>query len=242
MDRYEVTNREYKAFVDAGGYGNRTLLDRAFPERPGGGCVGGRDGLVQGRDRPPGRIRGVSARIPTGRLITRSAASKVRGSRICPVRREGASDDRTLGAGTALLSVGQLDYRAAQQLRKLRSEAGKDRRPERVRVADIVGNVREWCFNEVGPAAPRGRGVDGRYIPCRMDHPEGSIRSRRHAWIPLVRTFDDAAALGRLRQPVRRPSCGTIARKSPWRSPNSHLPAALRIRESPAQSRGGGDR
>ena len=24
MDRYEVTNREYKAFVDAGGYGNRT--------------------------------------------------------------------------------------------------------------------------------------------------------------------------------------------------------------------------
>lgn len=24
MDRYEVSNREYKAFVDAGGYGNRT--------------------------------------------------------------------------------------------------------------------------------------------------------------------------------------------------------------------------
>ena len=30
MDRYEVTNREYKAFVDAGGYGNRTYWTDPF--------------------------------------------------------------------------------------------------------------------------------------------------------------------------------------------------------------------
>ncbi len=53
LDRFEVTNREFKAFVDAGGYANRDYWKEAFVEN--------------GRDAPVGRARWRVSAIGPGR-------------------------------------------------------------------------------------------------------------------------------------------------------------------------------
>jgi dienelactone hydrolase len=68
---------------------------------------------------------------------------------------------------------------------------------------DIVGNVREWCFNEVGSGrATRGGGwTDDTFHAGWIIRKDPLDRDATHGF-RLVRTFDDAAALERLRQPV----------------------------------------
>ena len=67
IDRYEVTNRRFKAFVDAGGYQRREFWRHDVRQGWQGADLGGRDGDRSampraGRDPRPGR----SARIPDG--------------------------------------------------------------------------------------------------------------------------------------------------------------------------------
>src|SRR5688500_4018973 len=75
MDRYEVTNREYKAFVDGGGYTNRTYWTPSFVK--GGSEIAWEQQWPCLRTRPvaQGPVHGVSARILTARPIIRSAES-----------------------------------------------------------------------------------------------------------------------------------------------------------------------
>ena len=225
MDRYEVTNREYKAFVDAGGYGNRTYWTHPFLK--GGTEMAWDEAMALFKDETGRTGPSYVACRHVSRRAGRSSGRRrqlVRGRRLCPVRREGASDDITLGAGTAILSGGQLDYRAAQQLRRLRSEAGRQsRRPERVG-ALRHRRKRPRVVLQRSRLRPRDarRGVDGRYIPCGMDHPERthSIATRRMDSGWCGRSTMPPRSDGCDNRPRRR-RCGTIARKSPSRSPNS---------------------
>ena len=145
-----------------------------------------------------GRAHGVSARIPTGRLITRSAASKVRGSRICPVRREGAPTTAHWAQASASIGgTAGLSRRAAT--RKLRSETGREaRRPERVR----AGRHRRKRAGVVlqrgrsGRATRGGAWTDDTFHAGWIIRKDPFDRDATHGF-RLVRTFDDAAAHGR---------------------------------------------
>ena len=202
MDRYEVTNREYKAFVDAGGYGNRHLLDRSFPERPGGGCVGGRDGLVQGRDRPHGPYWRLGtypdgqADHPVGGVKgTRQPHMPGSPGRSYRQPHTGRRHSASIG-GTAGLS------RRAATAGSGPRPVGKPGALNAFGLADIVGNVREWCFNEVGSgrATRGGAWTDDTFFSGWIIRKDPFDRDATHGF-RLVRTFDDAATLGRLRQP-----------------------------------------
>lgn len=68
---------------------------------------------------------------------------------------------------------------------------------------DIVGNVREWCFNEVGSgrATRGGAWTDDTFHAGWIIRKDPLDRDPTHG-LRLVRTFDDAAVLARLRQPA----------------------------------------
>ena len=73
IDRFEVTNREFKKFVDAGGYRTRTLLDRAVRVGHADAVVGRGHGALSRHapaspDRPPGSSAPIRKARPTIRL------------------------------------------------------------------------------------------------------------------------------------------------------------------------------
>ena len=74
IGRYEVTNRQYKAFVDAGGYARRELWREPFATT--GRALGWSDAMAGSWTRPagPGPPRGRAAPIPRARRTTLSPA------------------------------------------------------------------------------------------------------------------------------------------------------------------------
>ena len=66
IDRFEVTNRQFKTFVDAGGYRTRSVLDRAVRVGHADALVGRSHGAVSRYHRPAG-TRDVGARHLSGR-------------------------------------------------------------------------------------------------------------------------------------------------------------------------------
>jgi dienelactone hydrolase len=205
MDRYEVTNREYKAFVDAGGYANRTYW--SHPLLKGQAEIAWADAMAlfkdeTGRagprtwrlgtypdgqaDHPVGGVswyeaaayaRFVGKELPT----TRHWAEALRFLRedswiVVPRSNFGGSGPRPVGKAGALNAFG---------------------------LYDIVGNVREWCFNEVGSgrATRGGAWTDDAFHAGWIIQKDPFDRDATHGF-RLVRTFDDAATLGRLRQPA----------------------------------------
>jgi eukaryotic-like serine/threonine-protein kinase len=205
MDRYEVTNREYKAFVDVGGYGNRTYWTHPFLK--GQAEIAWADAMALFKDEtgragprtwrlgtyPDGQadhpIGGVSwyeaaayARFVGKELpTTRHWAQALRFLRedswiVVPRSNFGGSGPRPVGKAGALNAFG---------------------------LYDIVGNVREWCFNEVGSgrATRGGAWTDDAFHAGWIIQKDPFDRDATHGF-RLVRTFDDAATLGRLRQPA----------------------------------------
>ena len=205
MDRYEVTNREYKAFVDAGGYGNRTYWTHPFLK--GGTEIAWDEAMALFKDetgRPGPRTWRVGtypdgqADHPVGGVSWYEAAAYARFAGkelpttshweqaqryyredswiIAPRSNFGGSGPRPVGKAGALNALG---------------------------LYDIVGNVREWCFNEVGAgrATRGGAWTDDTFFSGWIIRKDPFDRDATHGF-RLVRTFDDAATLGRLRQPV----------------------------------------
>ena len=205
MDRYEVTNREYKAFVDAGGYGNRTYWTHPFLKaqaeiawadamtlfKDETGRAGPRtwrlgtypDGQA---DHPVGGIswyeaaayaRFVGKDLPTTRHWEQAQRFYREDSWIVAPRSNfGGSGPRPVGTAGALNALG---------------------------LYDIVGNVREWCFNEVGSgrATRGGAWTDDAFHAGWIIQKDPFDRDPTHGF-RLVRTFDDAGTLARLRQPA----------------------------------------
>ena len=72
MDRYEVTNREYKRFVDSGGYRRQRILGAPFV-KVDGRSPGSRPWADDRPHGPPGPVHLGSRRVSAGRRMTRSA-------------------------------------------------------------------------------------------------------------------------------------------------------------------------
>jgi len=148
IDRYEVTNREYKKFVDAGGYqnkaywkipfidGNRELAwDEAIArfvdktERPG-------PATWEVGDYPSGH-----AKLPVGGLSLYEAAAYAEFSgKSLPTIYHWDKVALTWGS-SAIIPLSNL-------LGKASVTVGSSRSMNRFGAYDLAGNVREWCINE----------------------------------------------------------------------------------------------
>ena len=100
IDRTEVTNAEFKAFVDAGGYAKREYLERAVRRGWAAARLVGRDGAPA---RPDGASRAgdLARRCAAGRpgATPRDRRELVRGGRICSVSRQAPPNGLSLVAG-----------------------------------------------------------------------------------------------------------------------------------------------
>ena len=150
LDRYEITNRQYKAFVDAGGYrnraywehpireGSRTLsweeVSRRFVDRTG------RPGpsTWEGGDFPAGQ-----GDMPVGGVSWYEAAAYATyAGKSLPTIYHWA---RAAGIQFARFVVPESNLEGRGPL-----PVGRPRGISIAGVSDLAGNVREWCVNEAG--------------------------------------------------------------------------------------------
>jgi eukaryotic-like serine/threonine-protein kinase len=152
VDRYEVTNREFKRFVDSGGYRRQELWDQAFVD--GGREIPWKQAMARMTDRtrrpgpstweageyPPGQenypVGGVSwyealafAKFAGKAIPTvahwNHAASVYQSASIVPLSNFAGQGTRPAGMGRGISAYGTYD---------------------------MAGNVREWCLNASGKA------------------------------------------------------------------------------------------
>ncbi len=208
MDRYEVTNRDFKKFVDAGGYRTQEYWVHPFV----------RDGVElrfeqamalfrdqTGRPGPStwrlGDFPTGHADYPVGGVSWHEAAAYARWA--------GKELPTTLHWGR-----GRLYYRDNSYVIVPRSNLGSDGpRPvgqneamTTLGVYDLAGNVREWCYNEAGEGNRATRGAAWPDAPFHVDWiiPKPAFDRDETNGFRLVRTFDDDDALAALRGPVER--------------------------------------
>ena len=150
IDKYEVTNREFKRFADAGGYGNRQYWKEPFVIDGVKPFVRGRGRAVHGQDRPAGS-RHLGARHVSRRAGGLSGGRRqlVRSVGVCRVRREATPDGLSLEAGD-----GECPVRPGGRVHARISTAGASEPPARLKdlgtygTYGLAGNVKEWIWNE----------------------------------------------------------------------------------------------
>lgn len=206
MDRFEVTNADFTEFVEAGGYSNPELWQHEFSEE--GRVLTFEQAMARFEDRtgrpgpatwsvgsfpegtaehPVGGVswyeaeayaRWVGKELPTTAHWNRALLFYPENSHaIVPNSNLGTDGSRPVGRSRAMTSLG---------------------------VYDLVGNVREWCYNEAGVG---GRATRGAAWPDAPFHagaiiPKAAMDRNETHGFRLVRSHDDPAALAALRQPV----------------------------------------
>jgi eukaryotic-like serine/threonine-protein kinase len=210
MDRFELTNREFKAFVDAGGYRNPTYWTEAF-EKDGRGLTWaeamaeltdqtGRPGPSTWRlgsypegqeDHPVGGVswyealayaRFAGKQLPT---VTHWAIAALRFSRETswvrnPESNLGGRGPRPVGVGRGMNEYG---------------------------LYDIAGNVREWTWNPMeGGRVTRGGAWTDPDFQVGWMIPKPAFDRDPTNGIRLMRHFDDDATYARLAGERTRPS------------------------------------
>jgi hypothetical protein len=209
MDRYEVTNREFARFVEAGGYETPEYWQQPFlkdgVEIPWQQAMEkfvdrtGRSGPASwtGGAYPEGRgdypVNGVSwyeaaayAQFVSKQLPTIAHFDAARrfdnidSGLIIPRSNIGGEGPRPVGYNRAMNTLG---------------------------IYDLVGNVREWCWNQAdqGTRGTTGAGwTDGPFHQGWII-PKSSWDRDATNGIRLIRTFDSTEKLARLRQPESPP-------------------------------------
>jgi tRNA A-37 threonylcarbamoyl transferase component Bud32 len=209
LDKFEVTNREFKAFVDQGGYRKRELWKHPFVKD-------GREisweeamrGFVDGTGRPGpalwelGSYPENQAQFPVGGVSWYEAAAYA------------------AFAGKSLPSVAHWQRAAGQgqfsEILKLSNFGGRGAAPVGQHQGigpfgtyDMAGNVREWCFNAVGSRrAILGGGWDEpayRFVDFQARDPLERLAADGFR-CAVFRTPPPAAALGRMDRPERDPT------------------------------------
>jgi formylglycine-generating enzyme required for sulfatase activity/dienelactone hydrolase len=151
MNRFEVSNREYKAFVDAGGYGDRTYWEHPFRDGTGA-TLSFEEAMARfvdrtGRPGPAtwegGGFAAGEGDLPVGGVSWYEAAAyaKYAGKAVPTIyhwaRAARISYSRYVVPFSNLDGSGPLPVGTPRAI----SFAG---------VSDMAGNVREWCLNDAG--------------------------------------------------------------------------------------------
>jgi cephalosporin-C deacetylase-like acetyl esterase len=206
IDRFEVTNRDYERFVSAGGYRTRAFWSHAFTRD--GKVVPWDEAMAEFVDRTgrPGPATWRGGAYPPGQ-----EDFPVSGVSWYEAIAYASFVNKELPTAAHLFAV-QRFYREDSWLIDPRSNLGSDgprpvgesRAMNTLGVYDVVGNVREWCWNESGNG---GRGTAGGAWTDSPFHAGWIIA--KSPWdrdstngIRLVQTFDESETLARLRQPV----------------------------------------
>jgi eukaryotic-like serine/threonine-protein kinase len=207
MDRFEVTNADFSEFVEAGGYSNRELWQHEFAED--GGVLTLEQAMARFEDRTgrPGPATWSLGTFPEG-----MAEHPVGGVSWY----EAAAYARWVGKElptTAHWSQALKFYRENSYVIVPQSNLGADgprpvgqsRAMTSLGVYDLVGNVREWCYNTAGEGGRATRGAAWPDAPFHAGSiiPKAAIDRNETNGFRLVRSQDDATALVALRRPIR---------------------------------------
>ncbi|MCJ7628768.1 MAG: protein kinase, partial [Longimicrobiales bacterium] len=206
MDRYEVTNRAFQDFVDAGGYRNPEYWVHAFINN--GSELSFEDAMALTKDQT-GRAGPSTWRLgtypegeddyPVGGVSWYEAAAYARWA-----GKELPTTDQW--------NRGRLYYRENSFVIVPRSNlgsagprpVGRNGAMTTLGVYDLAGNVREWCFNEAGDGERATRGGAWTDAPFHVGWviPKPALDRHETNGFRLIRTSDDEEALAALRDPV----------------------------------------
>ena len=158
MDRFEVTNRQYREFVLKGGYQKRDYWKYRLQQGREASDLGTSHGRIRRQDRPARAGNVAGGRLPRrrGRLsgIRNQLVRSVRLRRIIRARRLPSGSHWGIAKGdlTNLYSsfrffipfyIPQSNFK-----RKGPEPVGHNPAITVYELYDMAGNVREWCFNE----------------------------------------------------------------------------------------------
>jgi eukaryotic-like serine/threonine-protein kinase len=218
IDRYEVTNREFKQFVDGGGYRNREFWKNEFVEN--GRTLSWENAMglfLDGTGRPgPSTWSGGTYPVgqdsfPVGGVSWYEAAAfaEFEGKSLPTVhhwRKAGSPTDNDLPAFIAQLS--SFDGRGPYPV-------GKSRAIGPFGACDMAGNVKEWCWNETGElrCILGGAWTEPSYMFVDPDARSPMERSSTNGFRCILSTEDYALAL---RAPVPpRPAARDYSKEKP---------------------------
>ena len=150
MDRFEITNRQYKAFVDAGGYRDQKHWEHAFRENGINRTFAEAMGKFVDRTGRPGPSTWEGGDFPTGQgdmpvggvsWYEAAAYAKFVGKSL-PTLYHWVRAARVV-TSRFIVPLSNLEGKGPMPVGKLRGVSAGG-------VSDMAGNVREWCINESG--------------------------------------------------------------------------------------------
>ncbi len=155
IDRYETTNRQYKAFVEAGGYRDSTWWD--FPFREGNRTLTWQQAMARLVDQTgrPGPSTWVGGDYPSGQAdmpvggvswYEAAAYAKWKGKSLPTVYHWARAAGIWLSS--AIVPLSNLQGTGPWRV-------GTPRAVSFVGASDMAGNVREWCYNEEAASGER---------------------------------------------------------------------------------------
>jgi cephalosporin-C deacetylase-like acetyl esterase len=217
VDRFEVTNRQFKAFVDAGGYRDRRFWKHEFR-------TDGRDlswaqamGAFVDRTGRPGPATWEAGDFPEGKgdfpvggvsWYEAAAFAEFAGKTLPTLEHWWVAAGRPRGAGSLIA------------LSNFRGEGpaavGSTDAITRFGAADMAGNVREWCWNtsEQGRCLRGGAWNDQTYMFGSVTQAPAFDRSETNG-LRCVRYLEGRAPSDELFEPSRSDAVRDFAREKP---------------------------
>jgi eukaryotic-like serine/threonine-protein kinase len=206
LDRHEVTNRQYKAFVDAGGYGKREFWPESFVSGSGAATWDAAVAKLTDKTGRPGPSTWEAGEYPTGQAdfpvggvswYEAAAYAKFAGKSLPTIYHWA----RAAGVGAARVIVPGSNFGGAGPVR-----GNTLRGMSPFGVFDMAGNVREWCENDAGDGERFILGGGWSDPPYGFTDSYGQPAMDRSAinGIRLARYLHDEPALAQARQPTRR--------------------------------------
>ena len=204
MDRYEVKNRDFQRFVAAGGYENAEFWKEPFVEN--GEVLPFESAMERFRDRtgrrgPAGWSGGVypsgQGEYPVGGVSWFEAAAFAEfvGKQLPTVAHYEQAREFTY------IDIWLESPRSNLEASGPRP-VGANRAMTTTGLFDVAGNVREWCWNDSGDGrkCTTGGGWTDSSFHAGWIIPKSPWQRDATTGFRLVRSFDDAAKLARLRE------------------------------------------
>ena len=204
LDRYEITNRQYKEFVEAGGYERRELWEHAF--RGDGRDLGWEEAMASMVDQTgrPGPSTWVGGTYPEGKAehpvtgvswYEAAAYAKYRGRDLPTVYHWYASANPA-GAGEAIVPFSNFGGEGTAPVGQYQGISPSG-------LFDMAGNAREWLANATGDLRYTvGGGWNDRLDLFSLSQPQRPFDRSETNGVRLMTVIGDRAAWERASLPL----------------------------------------